>query len=234
MLLQAVKTEFTVKVVRRLRAYDGLTLDEDNAKKVAALLPISQNALVCPQCRMPTIEVAMQVSGLSAAFVTSCGHPIKFDPPVTMFSNRLLPDINILVGNNLSLFLKLGNFRGFEVVVPEFLMHAIDQFLGHAKAKGAAREIEALKEFANRGEISLVLVEMGDKKYINPKDFEAQEDDFILHQAKLTNAILLTADKNLAQKATLQQRPVVFVPPMLIGDLKKLAGEDVGQKQPPV
>jgi len=224
LLVQLVKTEFTIAVVKRLQSYEGLTVDEANARKIATLLPIGQNSLVCPQCKMPTIEVNAEISGLSATFKTSCGHSIEFEPPVMMFSNRLLPDLNILVGNNLSLFLALGFFKRFEVALPDFLMHAIDQFLGKKKGKGAAREIEKLKSAAAKNEISLVWFEVGEKKYLGPEDFEKKEDDFILEQAKLTNSILLTADKNLSQKATLQQRPVVYLDPKIVSQLKSLAG----------
>ncbi len=224
LLAQLVKTEFTIAVVKRLQSYEGLTVDDVNARKIATLLPIGQNSLVCPQCKMPTIEVTAEISGLSAAFKTSCGHSIEFEPPVMMFSNRLLPDINILVGNSLSMFLELGFFKRFEVALPDFLLHAIDQFLGRAKAKGAAREIEKLQTLAAEEEISLIWFEVGEKKYLGPDDFGKKEDDFILEQAKLTNSILLTADKNLSQKATLQQRPVVYLEPKIISQLKSLVG----------
>ncbi len=224
LLVQLVKTEFTLTVVKRLQPYEGLTVDDLNAQKIAALLPVGQNSLVCPQCKMPTIEVKAEVSGLSATFKTSCGHSITFEPPVMMFSNRLLPDINILVGNNLSLFLKLGFFKRFEVALPDFLLHAIDQFLGKKKAAGAGHEIEKLKALAAKDEIALIWFEVGEKKYLGPENFEQREDDFILEQAKLTNSILLTADKNLSQKATLQQRPVVYLEPRIISQLKALVG----------
>lgn len=224
LLLQCVINGFNLAVIRTLQAYRGLTVDEENARKLAALMPVGQNALVCPLCKTPTLEVTGVISGLNAQFVTGCSHSIRLEAPIMMHSNRLMPDMNILVGRNLSFFVERGFFQHLEVVLPDFLLHAIDQFLGPGKARGASREIETLRRLEMEGQIALLLLPVGDKKYIKPEDFGAQEDDFLLDFARATNSILFTADQNLRQKALLGKRPVVYVSPEVIGKLKALGG----------
>lgn len=224
LLLQCVINGFNLSVIQTLQTYRGLTVDDENARKLAALMPVGQNALVCPQCKTPTLEVTGVISGLDAKFETGCHHSIRLEAPIMMHSNRLMPDMNILVGRNLSFFVEKGFFQHLEVVLPDFLLHAIDQFLGSSKAKGASREIESLRNLEAKGVIALLLLPVGDKKYIKPEDFGAQEDDFMLDFARATNSILFTADQNLRQKALLGKRPVVYVSPEIIGKLKALGG----------
>lgn len=223
LLVQLNRTELTLDIARSIAEIQGLDLDTKNATKFASLLPKAQNAILCEECKKPSILIVGRLEQLDLQLKNECGHVNRFRPPILMLGNRILPDMNIIVGNNLSMCLNLGYFKGFEVVLPKFLIDAIDDYLGPNKKKGASKELENLLKLEEQGLISILYVETS-KRFEGPEEFGKEEDDFILDQAKLTNSILITSDDNLKRKAILSKRPVILLPQKIVSNLKHLEG----------
>jgi hypothetical protein len=221
LLVQLVPMDTTREIARSIGELEGLDLNSENAARLASLVPSAQNAILCEKCRKPSTLVIAELDKFELKLKNECGHVNRFRPPILMLGNRILPDINVIVGNNLSRCINLGYFKGFEIVLPKFLLDAIDEYLGPSKNKGASRELESLRKLKDQGIILILYVEAS-KKYDSPESFEKDEDDFILEQAKLTNSILVTSDSNLKDKAIFAQRPVILIPQEIVKNLKHL------------
>lgn len=224
LVIQLNPTDMTKDIAGAIGELEGLDLNAKNAARLASLLPTAQNAILCEDCGKPSTLIVAELDKLELKLKNECGHVNSFLPPILMLGNRILPDINVIVGNNLSRCINLGYFRGFEVVLPKFLLDAIDEYLGPRKKSGASKELESLRKMKDQGTILILYVEAS-KKYESHESFERDEDDFILEQAKLTNSILVTSDNNFKDKAILAERPVILLPQAIVKGLKHL--EDI-------
>lgn len=212
------------RVIREISRIEGLRLDEKNAKKLAAILPIRQNAVICAECRTPSLLIKASISGLDVAFVKECGHKNNMRPPFLVLNNRVQPDINILVAKALSRLIDLGFFVGFEIVLPQYVMNAID-FLGKKQKHAVSDELQNLQQLAVDGKIKIMNYKDGLRLPNSKEDFQKEEDNAIINISDMTNAVLITSDENVKNKAILANRPTVFIPARFLGELKIL--EDV-------
>ncbi len=212
-LIQGKEHDKSLKFIRELwdQFQEKLVSDPKNAEKLAKLFKIAHNKLFCMKCKSPSMLIKGEIKELDIAFKMECGHINDMQPPLFMLTSRILPDINILISGNLSRCIDLGYFKGFEVVIPDFIMGALD-YLGDSKKAGATNEIGRLQELAEINKITVFKcvdgIEMPDKN-----EFDHVEDDKILEIANLTNSILLTGDMVLKGKASLEKRPTIYIHP---------------------
>jgi len=222
LVVQGIPNDDGKRLLQRIAEIDGLSLDDKNAEKFAKIFPTLQNAILCSECRKPSLIIEGVIEGLDIVFKKECGHKNNLKPPILMLNNRILPDMNILISNNLSRLIKLGFFVGFEIVIPDFIIHAIDQYLGPSKKKGASQEIENLRKLEQDGKISIFNVQDNLKSSITRDDFNSEEDVIILKIANLTNSILITTDKIFKERASLGKRPTIYIDSTLGGKIKTI------------
>ena len=220
LVVQGKKTDENTSLLGKIHSIDGLTLIDKYRKAYAKLQP-KPNAILCDKCGSPTYSIEARAEKFDLVFTNECGHANRMEPPFRVLNTRILPDLNIIVGNSLSRYINLGFFNGFEIVLPDFLVHAIDNFLGRKERSGALNELENLKKHKNEMRIDIYNPPSDHNlKKLKREEFESQEDDIILQLANQTNSILLTSDKGLKTKASLKNRPVIFIPPKVDSKLK--------------
>ena len=210
-IIQGKENDKILNVIRDILEVEGVIVDPKNAEKLAKLFKLSHNTLFCMKCNSPSMLIKGEIEGLDIVFKMQCGHNNDMNPPIFMLTSRILPDSNILVNGNLSRCIDLGYFRGFEIVIPDFVTHVIDT-LGTNKKAGASKEIERLQELEGKGIITIFNC-MDGIELPCEEDFNKVEDDKILEIANLTNSILLTGDMNLKDKANLNKRPTIYIHP---------------------
>src|SRR5207245_209026 len=160
---------------------------------------------LCPECREYSFLLEGSTSGLDIVFKRECGHVDKIRPPMMMLNSRVLPDISVLVAKAISRLGELGYFKGFEILIPSFVMNALD-LLGREQKEAASAEIQSLRRMEQEGELKIINYNDSIKLPTTKEGFQAEEDNIILSIAHLTNSILVTCDKNLKDKALLASR----------------------------
>ncbi len=218
LVVQGALNYNTKEYLRGLRDISGLTLDGKNAVTWLQVFPSRHNAILCPLCRETSLTIHGEMEGLDIVFKGECGHKNNLRPPIFMLTNRILPDINLLISKSLSRLIELGYFEGFEVVFPEFILDVVDQFKGPSRKDAVSDELTNLGELEKRGKISLNNL-TAIPLTIDPSSMK-DEDKIILELAQLTNSVLLTADDLLKQRAVLQERPTIYISPDDFGKLK--------------
>ena len=208
----------TKEFLRGLKDVPGLTLDGKNAAEWLQIFPSRHNAVLCPECKETSLTITGEMEGLDIVFKGECGHKNKLRPPMFMLTNRILPDINILISKTLSRLIDLGYFDRFEVVFPEFILDVIDQFKGPSRKDAVSDELTSLRASEKDGKIALNTL-TGLPLTIDASILK-DEDKVILELAQLTNSVLLTSDKVLKQRAALQERPTIYVSPDDYGKIK--------------
>lgn len=212
LVVQGTENEKSLNLLRDLSAVETLRFNPKNAKKFAKLFPIEQNAILCTECNRPSLLIEGEIEGLDIVFKKECGHKTDLKPPLFMYTCRILPDVNILISNNLSRYVELGFFDKFEVILPNFVMQIIN-LLGAKEKQGASREITKLRKLERKHNIVIFNCNDGFDAPSTKTEFQKVEDDVILKIANLTNSILLTGDGNLKDKALLNKRPTIYIHP---------------------
>ena len=218
LLVQGRENAESLELIQELSELECLILDRRNAEKFAKLFPALHNAILCTECNRPSLLIEGKIEGLDITFHKECGHKNNLHPPLFMLTSRILPDVNVLVGGHLSKCINLGYFEGFEVVIPDYIMHVLD-LLEPRKKKGASNEIERLRGLEKDNKITIFSSKDG-LPIPTKEEFQSREDDDILEIANLTNSILFTGDENLKDKATLVKRPTIYIHPSLSGHIK--------------
>ena len=163
--------------------------------------------------------IEASIAGLDVLFTRECGHADKIRPPMMMLNSRVLPDISVLVSKGISRLAELGHFVGFEILVPDFVLNVLD-LLGSAQKEAASIELNSLRKLEQTGRLKIINYRDGVKLPSSKEEFQAEEDNRILEIAHLTNAILVTSDKNLRTKALMGSRPTIYVPGEVLGKLR--------------
>ncbi len=207
----------TKEFLRGLRNISGLALDGKNAAIWLQVFPSRHNAVLCPECKETSLTIGGEIEGLDMVFKGECGHKNNLRPPMFMLTNRILPDVNILISKSLSRLVGLGYFDRFEVVVPEFILDLIDEFKGPSRKDAVSDELVSLRALEKEGKININNL-TGLPLTI---DSSLQEEDkVILELAQLTNSVLLTSDRLLKERAVLQERPTIYISPDDYGKIK--------------
>jgi rRNA-processing protein FCF1 len=212
LFIQGPVSEENKKIITDLSRCEGLSLEGDNIEKYAQLFDFGHNAIMCRTCNHPVMLIEGREEGLDFVFRKECGHKSELKPPIFMITNRILPDVNALVGGLISKGLRIDLFTGFEIVIPNFVMTVIDN-LGKREKAMALRELEELRGLAGSGKISLFICKDGEQIPLTPEEFDEKEDQIILNIAKLTNSILFTTDNVMKERAMLQKRPTIYMHP---------------------
>lgn len=219
LVVQGKENDESLRLIHELSKVDELRLDKKNAEKFAKLVRVSHNAIFCMECNTPSMLIQGKIEGLDIVFRKECEHKNSMRAPIFMLTNRILPDVNILIGGYLSKCIDLGYFGGFEVVIPDFVLRVLD-FTGGKKKSGASNEIGRLRDFENKKIINIFNCKDG--LSVSKEDFLKKEDDFILEIANLTNSILFTSDRNLKDRAILNKRPTIYLHPREGEQVKKI------------
>jgi len=222
LVVQGKIDEFSKKFFREVSLIEGLRIDQKNAVRLAAIFPKLQNAIVCVECRRPSLLIDASIKELDLEFKKECGHSDKMVSPFLMLNNRIQPDLNILISKCVSRIVGLGFFKDFEVVIPNYILNVSDSLLGPNKKKAVSNEIETLRKLAYQNVISILNF---DNRLTIPNTIEElgkEEDNMIIEIAKVTNSVILTGDNNLKTKALLASRPVIYIQPDIFGKLKIL------------
>lgn len=211
----------TLSLLEKTNRIRGLSLDSKNQAKLRALKPISQNALLCDDCGEPFYLVESSISGLDVSFTNQCGHTNPMRSPYSMCVNRILVDVNVLRSKNLSRLVELGFFKGSEFLIPSYLMRCADKYLSGSKRTFSA-ELENLRKHERQGTISIYNFEDNFEIPKTREDYEVNEDRDLLEIAKITNSIIITSDINFKDQAILAQRPVIYLDPETVSNVKVL------------
>jgi len=221
LVFQGIDNELNLEIMQELSRVTGLHLDHTNAEKFARHLRFSHNAILCMECTSPSMLIEGKVENLDLVFRKECGHIAKMKPPIFMVTNRILPDINVLISGHISRGVQLGLFEHFEIIIPDFVMDVVDTF-GSGKKAGVSNEIGRLKRLEKEGKISIINCK-SDHAIPSLEELGAVEDDIILEIAKLTNSILFTQDVTMKDKALIKKRPTIFLHPEEAGKIKVIA-----------
>jgi rRNA-processing protein FCF1 len=231
--VQGKHTEEGVSLLQEILAIDGLSLDPKNQDKLNSFFP-KMNAIICPECQKAFYLCKGEISDAVRSDITfkgECGHEINVLPPFRMQNIRIMPDMNILIGNVLSKLIELGFFRKFEIIVTDFMLDWIDGFLGEGKKKGASNEVENLLSLANKKDINFVVLSMPEEgKNVTREDFDKKEDNVILKAAMITNSVLITTDSAFKTRAIAEKRPVIFLPDKFVSKLKHAKEVRIGSQ----
>jgi rRNA-processing protein FCF1 len=219
LVVQGCLNDNTRRLMQNIAEIKGLSLDSKNAVRLARVLPKRQNAILCPECGQPFFMIEASIAGLDVLFTTECGHADRIRPPLMMLNSRILPDISVLVSKAISRLTDLGHFVGFEILVPDFVLNALD-LLGSAQKDAASIELTNLRKLEQTGALKVINYKDGLKMPTTKEEFQAEEDNRILEIAHLTNAILVTSDKNLKDKALIGSRPTIHIPGEILGKLR--------------
>lgn len=218
LVIQGCLNENTRRLVQNIAEIKGLGLDHRNAERLAGILPKRQNAILCPECGQSFFMIEASIAGLDVLFTRECGHTDKIRPPMMMLNSRVLPDISVLVSKAISRLAELGHFAGFEILVPDFVLNVLD-FLGSAQKEAASIELTNLRKLEQTGKLKIINYKDGVRPPTSKEEFQA-EDNRILEIAHLTNAILVTSDKNQRDKALIGSRPTIYIPGEILGKLR--------------
>lgn len=220
LVVQGVLDEHSKVLIQEIAGIEGLRLDAKNQEILARVFPRRQNAIVCSQCRMPSLLIEGEIAGLDVVFKKECGHVDKMRPPFLTLNNRILPDINVLISKALSRFINLGYFHGFEIVIPQYVMGVVDRYVGRAQKRAISEEIGVLRKLASDNKVSILNYNDGFPMPLTREHFESEEDDKILEIAHLTNSVMVTCDGNFKDKALLANRPTIYINPDLLNQVK--------------
>jgi rRNA-processing protein FCF1 len=221
LVIQGPISDQNKEIISELSKCEGLSLEGENIAKYAHLFDFGHNAIICNTCKHPVMLIEGKERGLDFIFEKECGHKTELKPPIFMITNRILPDVNALVGGLISKGLRIGLFTGFEIVVASFVITVIDN-LGKREKEMATRELEALRKYAESGKISIFMCKDGEQ-IPSREEFDAKEDQIILNIAKLTNSILFTTDNVMKERAMLQKRPTIYMHPQYSKHLAMVA-----------
>lgn len=219
LLVQGNLNDYNKNLFSELQLIDGMTLDSTNAAKLRQIFPSSQNAIICDKCRNYSLEIEGTIEGLDVVFKKECGHADKLTAPLTMTNSRVLPDINILISKSLSRLVSLGYFKGFEVVIPEFILDVIDEFKGKGNKEAVSKELKTLRSLEKKELIKIVRIEDNIIKF-EITNLGKEEDKIILTLAQLTNSVLLTGDQVLRTRALIKKRPTIYIPAEVFAKIK--------------
>lgn len=210
-VVQGRENEKNQSLLKELAKFDFLTLDRENIEKYMKLFPIHPNAILCMECSELSLLIKGVTEGLDVKFQRECGHTFDMHPPTFMVTNRILPDINILVAGLISKLIRIGYLEQYEIIIPHFALMVIDT-LGKAEKGRALDEIETLRKYERENIITIFHCQ--DNYDLPPKEeIEQKEDDIVLKIARLTNSILFTGDKVLMEKALANKRPTIYIHP---------------------
>lgn len=218
-VVQGNLDDYNRNLLPAIEKIDGLTLDAKNAAKLRRIFPSKQNAIICDKCKSVSLLIEGAEEGLDIVFRKVCGHVDRLVAPLTMINSRVLPDINILVSKSLSRLIDLGYFKGFQIVIPEFIFDVIDQFKGSGSKRAVSEELANLRSQESNGKIEIIGLK-SDLVNLEKMDLDRDEDKIILTIAHLTNSVLITADQVLKDRAIMEERPTIFVPPRVFGKIK--------------
>lgn len=221
LLIQGNLKNENLEFLSEINSLDGLKLDPENEQKFLKLQP-STNAIICNVCKRPIFSIKAIHEQLDVNFQTECNHLFNCIPPFTILTIRILPDFSILIANSLSRVIKLGYFKGCEIVIPDFIFSAFE-FFGGKKKSGAINEIEKLRNLEKKNLIKIINLELKALyESLKKEDFHKKEDEIILECAQISNSILITSDKGLSKLATLKKHPVIYISNEINNVLKKL------------
>ncbi len=154
---------------------------------------ITSLSLVCPECGAILKMIRLiPKNNKTTPICIDCENEL-LDVPSTLqyYCNRILPDSNTIIRGFISK--DLEGVRFFENFT--FLLHPVVRYETDLN-RGAKAETEKLGKFAAIGRIRLEEIQCPE---IEIKELDnTQRDDAILEGAKKYNAILITADKNMA------------------------------------
>ena len=208
-VIQGKENDYNNKLIELVCKFDGISLNQNNRTTLMNLFPSIHNGILCENCNKVSHLIKTEFKELQCNFHMECTHILNLNHSITMINNRLLPDINILISHSLSRLMELDNFNGFEIIIPGFLLNVVDTIDG-AKKNAVSDEIERIIKLQHSKNIivkqySNSLIKFDEEKIKN-------EDDYIIELSDITNSILITSDNNMKTKATLNQRPVIFIP----------------------
>ncbi len=219
LVVQGNLDDYNKNMLPEIEKIDGLTLDAKNAAKLRRIFPSKQNAIICDECKSSSLLIEGTEEGLDIVFRKECGHVDRLATPLIMINSRILPDINILISNSLSRLIGLGYFKGFEIVIPEFIFDVVDQFKGKGSKDAVSKELANLRSRELKDNIKIIGLknELFD---LDKENLTRDENKIILAIAQLTNAVLITADQVLKDRAIIAQRPTIFIPARVFGKIK--------------
>jgi hypothetical protein len=210
LVVQGRYTTSGVNIVSEIKGINGLSLDRKNRARLTELTPITQNALECDNCGDHGYLIESKTEGLDIIFHNECGHDNNVKSPFLMCVNRILPDINMLKSRNLSRLIELGYFENCEILIPQYMMDCLDEYLSGSKHT-ISGELAQLREL--QGKDLIDIYNFNDNMEIpkSREEFNRTEDNTLIEISIMTNSIFLTSDINCKDKALLKNRPTIFL-----------------------
>lgn len=231
LVFQSDSSKFSFNILDNINNLDYLYLDDKNNKKFIELKKqfetfADHNSLICDKCDGISnflINLDIQNNEINFKF-NDCNHIADVNTPFYMINNRILPDLSVLHSRILSKLIYLGFFRGFEIVIPTFILDVSDRLTKKEAKKGIQMEINLLKRYVNDGFIRIYSCPF-ENDIEEEAVLEHKEDNIILKLAHRTNSILFTQDKNLQSKSVVQNRPTIFYDTKYDKNIKQLINE---------
>lgn len=234
LVFQSDSSKFSFNILENINNLDFLFLDDKNSKKFADLKKQFEkfpdhNSLICETCNgISNYLLYLDINENEIFFkFNDCNHIANVNTPFYMINNRILPDLSVLHSRILSKLIYLGFFRGFEIVIPTFILDVSDRFTKNEAKKGIQAEINLLKNYVNEDFISIYSCPF-ENDIEEESVLEHKEDNIILKLAHRTNSILFTQDKNLQSKSVIQNRPTIFYDNKYDKEIKQLVNEKKG------
>jgi len=150
LVVQGKENDHNRHLLKELSKIDSLTLDKENNEKFIKLFRIYPNAILCMECSDLSMLIKGEAEKSDIKFRRECGHVIDMHPPIFMVTNRILPDINVLVAGLISKLIRIGYLGQFEIILPHFTFLIIDT-LGKVEKERALDEIKQLRSYDREG-----------------------------------------------------------------------------------
>ncbi|MHA1284758.1 MAG: hypothetical protein ACTSQP_19835 [Promethearchaeota archaeon] len=185
----------------------------------------NKRIILCPECKSTNDFLELAIIDDEVIFkynICNCKYE-KIHSPLILLNNRILPDLSVMISDALVKLINLGFFRGFEIVIPNFLFEICDKELLGKRIKKIREFLESCFKLQKEGKIKIT--DFTENKYIQFKEitkenFNELEDSIFIELAKLTNSIFITHDKLIKDKLQLNKWPFIYIDGGLLGKLK--------------
>jgi len=207
-----------------------IKLEEKYTEDLQKILP-KKSGLLCMSCNSINNFINLSIEEETPMLkFDNCNCEAKLRSlSINIISNRILPDFSVIFSDSLIRLFKLGFFKGYTLIFPEFIFDICDKELIGKKRRNKLDEfISSCIELQNKDFINLLNFQENEIiqfQEINSSNFNEIEDKIMLELSNITNSLLITTDINLHHRASIKKMPHIFIPGSIESKLKFLTRE---------
>ena len=219
--------EYLIDVVHRLNNQKSLSLKEKSKSLFKNFLP-KIGLIMCNDCNNSNtyIELIFEEENPHFKFNSCSCKPTINEYPLNVLCNKILPDFCVIFSDTLLRLFKLGFFKGYTIIIPNFIFDVCDKnLIGKARRNKLDEFVTKCSELHNSGFFNLkTFKENKIIKFeeIKPSNFNEIEDSIMLELSKLTSSFLITTDKILHNRLLIEKLPHFYIPGIIESKLKHL------------